>query len=49
MPTKIARKNLTSGVRRQSEIYNAKLAVYRYKLVGVVLAEKTVVRKGLSP
>ena len=44
----IARKNLTSGERRQSEIYNAKLADYKCKLGGVVLAEKTVVREGLS-
>ena len=45
----IARKNLTSGARRQSEIYDAKLAVYTYKLGDVVWAEKTSIRPGLSP
>ena len=45
----VARKNLTLGARRQSEIYDAKLAFHKYKLGDVVWAEKTSVRTGLSP
>ncbi|MEW8191404.1 MAG: reverse transcriptase domain-containing protein [Candidatus Thiodiazotropha endolucinida] len=45
----VARKNLSVGARRQSETYDSKLAVYKYKIGDIVWAEKTSVRPGLSP
>ena len=44
----IERKNLTSGAR-QSEIYDAKLVIHKYKLGDIVWVEKTSIRPGLSP
>ncbi|MEW8547681.1 MAG: hypothetical protein AB2693_29590, partial [Candidatus Thiodiazotropha sp.] len=45
----IARKHLSSNARRQSEIYDAKLAINHYKTGDVVWVERTSVRPGLSP
>ena len=44
----VARKHPTLCVRRQSEVYDAKLAFHKYKLGDVFWAEKTSVRTGLS-
>ena len=45
----VARKNLSVAARRPSEIYDAKLAVNKFKVGDLVWAEKTSVRPGLSP
>lgn len=45
----VARKILSVDARRQSETYDSKLAVYKYKIGDIVRAEKSSVRPGLSP
>lgn len=49
MPMKLREKNLSVGARRQTEIYDAKLAIYKYKTGDEIWSEKTSVRPGLSP